>query len=266
MTGRVDYEERKEERIDRYRDRAEKNRDESERRHGVAREIQSFIPFGQPILIGHHSEKRHRRDLEKIENNHRKAFEASSKAAHYDDKAAAAESNRAISSDNPEAIELLKEKLVDLLTKQAEGKAVNAAWRRFKKNPDSLDGSGLSEYWLAFIPMFKPEWSGDSPVPKYELSNRNANIKQVRERITSLERLDKAEHVETDHDGFTVVENVEENRVQVIFPGKPSSEIRKVLKINGFRWSPRAVAWQRQLNNAGRYAAKRVVEALESEA
>jgi hypothetical protein len=31
----------------------------------------------------------------------------------------------------------------------------------------------------------------------------------------------------------------------MIFPGKPSEEIRTELKRNGFRWSPMAGAWQR---------------------
>lgn len=62
--------------------------------------------------------------------------------------------------------------------------------------------------------------------------------------------------------GVTVIENVEENRIQLIFPGKPSPEIRKTLKQSGFRWAPSSGAWQRFLNNAGRYAAERVVEAL----
>lgn len=266
MVGRSDYEERKEERIDRYRYRAEKNREESESRHNAARTISSFIPFGQPILIGHHSEKRHRRDLDKIDNNMRKSCEASDKAAYHDAKADAAESNRAISSDDPEAIVKLKEKLADLLAQHANMKAVNAAHRKYVKNSVSLDASGLSEADKIRIRNYKSEYSWEpNPYPPYALSNRNANIKRVRERIVSLEELDKAEHVETEHDGFTVVENVDENRVQVIFPGKPSAEIRKLLKGNGFRWSPRAVAWQRQLNNAGRYAAKQVVEELEND-
>ncbi|MCL2591778.1 MAG: hypothetical protein FWD82_00290 [Defluviitaleaceae bacterium] len=40
---------------------------------------------------------------------------------------------------------------------------------------------------------------------------------------------------------------------------------RKILKGNGFVWSPKAGAWQRQLNNNGRYAARRVLEILQRE-
>lgn len=35
-----------------------------------------------------------------------------------------------------------------------------------------------------------------------------------------------------------------------------------MLKSNGFRWSPNAGAWQRQLNSNGLYACRRIVKAL----
>ncbi len=66
---------------------------------------------------------------------------------------------------------------------------------------------------------------------------------------------------ETD-DGVKLVENVEANRVQLLFPGKPAADIRDVLKRNGFRWAPSEGAWQRQLNNAGIYAAQQVLKYL----
>ena len=58
------------------------------------------------------------------------------------------------------------------------------------------------------------------------------------------------------------VENVEENRVQIVFPGKPDYETRRLLKSNGFRWSRYNMAWQRHLNNAGRWAAERMTEQI----
>lgn len=59
-----------------------------------------------------------------------------------------------------------------------------------------------------------------------------------------------------------VIENTEANRVQFIFPDKPDADTRGMLKSNGFRWAPSENAWQRQLNNAGIYAARRVLTAL----
>ena len=63
-----------------------------------------------------------------------------------------------------------------------------------------------------------------------------------------------------------VVENVEADRIQLVFPGKPDAEIRSMLKTNGFRWSPREGAWQRHLNNAGRGAVQQVLSGLQRDA
>lgn len=83
------------------------------------------IPFGQPIIVGHHSEKRDRAFRNKIANNFDKGFEALDKAKYYEHKAQAAENNTAISSDDPEAIKLLKEKLEKLINNQEFMKTVN---------------------------------------------------------------------------------------------------------------------------------------------
>ena len=56
------------------------------------------------------------------------------------------------------------------------------------------------------------------------------------------------------------VENVEENRLQLFYPGKPSEGVRTKLKHNGFRWSPTTGAWQRRLNNNARWAAENVLK------
>lgn len=65
--------ERAEERADRFEGYGERRAEEAEAtRKGVAR-LADNIPFGQPILVGHHSEKRARKDAERIENGLRKA-------------------------------------------------------------------------------------------------------------------------------------------------------------------------------------------------
>lgn len=59
--------------------------------------------------------------------------------------------------------------------------------------------------------------------------------------------------------GNRVVENGPLNRIQIFFAEKPSDEMRSRLKKRGFRWSPSQGAWQRHLNNAGRYAVNEVL-------
>ena len=63
-------------------------------------------------------------------------------------------------------------------------------------------------------------------------------------------------------DGSRLVENTEIMRLQLIFPDKPDEETRNILKGNGFRWSPKNGAWQRQLTNNAKYAANQVLETL----
>jgi len=50
-----------------------------------------------------------------------------------------------------------------------------------------------------------------------------------------------------------VIENYDENRLQIIFPGKPDEATRAKLKRNGFKWAPSQGAWQRQLTGNARY-------------
>ena len=67
---------------ERYQTYAENAEARAESRSQAADRISSFIPFGQPILVGHHSERRHRRDIERIRSNVEKSIEESDKAAY----------------------------------------------------------------------------------------------------------------------------------------------------------------------------------------
>ena len=64
---------RAEERAERFDDYSDSRRDDAHHARAAVARIADGIPFGQPILIGHHSEKHARRDAEKIENGMRKA-------------------------------------------------------------------------------------------------------------------------------------------------------------------------------------------------
>ncbi|WP_080637031.1 MULTISPECIES: DUF3560 domain-containing protein [Lachnospiraceae] len=71
------------------------------------------------MLVGHHSEARARRDQKKIWDSMEKSVEAGKKAEYYEAKAEAAEHNQAISSDDPEAIQKLMDKLERLIEEQS---------------------------------------------------------------------------------------------------------------------------------------------------
>lgn len=65
--------ERAEERAERFQDYSEARSEDAERAHKAVDAIAGGIPLGQPILVGHHSEKHARKDAERIENGMRKA-------------------------------------------------------------------------------------------------------------------------------------------------------------------------------------------------
>ncbi|HBP4970288.1 TPA: DUF3560 domain-containing protein [Pseudomonas aeruginosa] len=82
--------ERAEERADRFGDYQDKRLADAHRaREGVAA-IADNIPLGQPILVGHHSERRARKDAERIENGMRRAVQMWDTAEYWQRRAAGA--------------------------------------------------------------------------------------------------------------------------------------------------------------------------------
>lgn len=105
------------------------------------------------------------------------------------------------------------------------------------------------------------------PFPAYELTSARQKIKAAEERAEQLKKLKtKAEQPAEDNyphvDGVEVVENAEAMRIQLLFDGKPSEEVRGILKSHGFRWSPSFGAWQRQLTDNGKWATRKALEEI----
>ncbi len=254
---RSNYEEKKANRIDRYHRLAEKFKHESDARYKRFSQLAEVIPMGQPILVGHHSEKRHRAHLEKMDQNMRSSWEAGKKSAHYSDRAETAEKNTAISSDDPNCLERLEEKLTKLQELQEKLKQVKAALRKYIKDPNSFETSGLDERFRKHFQDYIDSgyaWEKE-PVKHYQLTNNNANINTVKKRIARLKHIEQAVHTEHNFGDIRIVENPGENRVQIFFPGKPSYEKRKELKSRGFRWAPSIGCWQAYYSNQSKWAA-----------
>lgn len=73
-------------------------------------------------------------------------------------------------------------------------------------------------------------------------------LTELAEKVkASNEELLNKENQELEIKGGKVVYNYQENRIQLIFDGKPSADIISQLKRAAFKWSPRFGAWQRQL-------------------
>ena len=108
----------------------------------------------------------------------------------------------------------------------------------------------------------EPDFCGRVGFPAYELSNNNANIHRVEERLKSLKAAKERGSSEQEYKTFKVVENTEAMRYQIIFDEKPEADVRTLLKSNGFKWAPSQGAWQRQITPNGKWALKRVIEKL----
>ena len=159
-----------------------------------------------------------------------------------------------ISADDPQAVQKLEKKLESLEKSQETMKAVNAYYRKHK----TLDGCPhLSPEQLEKLKAdMASSWHlGDKPFATWALSNNSAEIQRVKDRIKSLSQQKEIGFVGWEFDGGKVEANTEANRLQIFFEDKPDEATREALKSNGFRWSPKAGAWQRQLTSNAYYAA-----------
>lgn len=257
-----EYQAKMEKKKDRYLNLSFKAKKESESRFKSASDLGKMIPMGQPILVGHHSERGHRAHLKKIDNNMRKSIEAESKAAYYREKASNIENTRAISSDDPEAVLKLKKKLEELTALQELMKAVNKIVKSKKLSQDDKIRK-LGELKLTdkeILKVLTPDFVNRIGYPPYALQNNNQNISRVKSRIKELETIKTEETTAKEVDGIRIVDNVEDNRLQVFFPDIPSKEIRNKLKSSGFRWSPKNGCWQAYRNNRSSYLINGIVK------
>lgn len=157
-----------------------------------------------------------------------------------------------ISADDIHAVEKLEAKLEGLKADQEHMKAVNAYYRKHKtlEGCPVLTPEGAAEIQASM----SRDWRKDPvPYPSFYLSNNNANIHRVEQRIADLKN--RSEFAGWEFPGGRAKINEGENRLQLFFDEKPDDGQRQALKHGGFRWSPSQGAWQRQLTRNAIYAA-----------
>ena len=271
--GRSDYHARVAQRRQRLQERSNLAEHEATTRFQSARDAVAGIPFGQPILVGHHSERRHRKALEKQDTNMRRGVEASEKAKTLRSREKGV-GTAGISSDDPEAVVKLKTKLQDLEEGNAVAKRINAAMRKARKAAGGLgtkadrDPTVIQAGLKAGLEH--PE-ATEAIRRALEATARvfygppdlgsNANIQRtVRQRIEALCKEATAEEMREETDLFSVEEDRRENRLLLT----PKSQLRKEsfrwVRSQGFNWSRRDQTFKRLLNDNARSAARRVLD------
>ncbi|CAG9236919.1 conserved hypothetical protein [Paraburkholderia tropica] len=252
------YESRVETRRDRLQSKADRATRAANRLYAQAREMSDAIPFGQPILVGHHSEGRDRNYRRGIDSRMSRSCAEAEKAQHYARRAAAVGTG-GVSSDDPEAIDKLQAELAERKAKQEHMKRANALVRR--KDAVGLADMGLSP--AAIAGLLKMDETGNAGYPAYRIRNNGANIRRIEARMRELAHAGEQKDREEEGNGYTYREDVGENRVMLAFEVKPGMEIHKMLKSYGFQYSFTRGAYVRKLNANGKYAAQQARKVLD---
>ena len=93
----------------------------------------------------------------------------------------------------------------------------------------------------------------------YQLSLNLAKIKDLKAKIARHEAMAEKEDKVLEFEGFDVELDYQEERLRIRHHEKPDAGTIRELKGNGFKWSPKNKAWQRQLTSNAVYAARRVL-------
>jgi len=229
-----------EHKIEKRKEWAAKAKTRSDQHREAADRLASAIPLGQPILIGHHSEKRARRDFQRIHNNMDKCVENAELADHHESKAAglAQQLDKTVFSDDVDALEQLTTRIAEHEKMAESMTATNKAWRKYEKTGDTTEliALGLTE---VIIERFKAKiaaaysWE-KKPFPTWALTNLRARIRTDRLRIEEIKK-QQERRANAENAGGISVENIGDY-VRITFAEKPTREILDALRSSGFSW------------------------------
>ncbi|MGN6105430.1 MAG: hypothetical protein ACTHU0_10025 [Kofleriaceae bacterium] len=171
-----------------------------------------------------------------------------------------------IASGDADALERLEAKISEVEARQKRYKAANAAIRKHAKAGPEVQIAALVD--LGFSPalageLLKPDALGRVGFANYELTNSNANIRRMKERLAQLAEAKATPASEVAGEHARLEDNPADNRVRLYYPGKPPTEVRERLKRAGFRWAPSLGCWQAYRNHNSLATARREVGVTE---
>lgn len=164
------------------------------------------------------------------------------KEAYYKDHPEA----RPVMSGDSDALERLQVKLDACIKAQETMKTANKILRT-----EPLDMNALIDLLgeKAAKKIIVPDCFGGVDFASFSLNNNRAEIKRLEGRIKVINQKKEQGDQEIEVNGIKIVQNSDDMRLQIFFDGKPSDEIRMLLKKNAFKWAPSKGAWQRQLTD-----------------
>lgn len=235
--------ERLERKLEKRQDWAEGARTKSDEAFSRAHERAQAIPLGQPILVGHHSEKRDRRYREKIRAGMDRGVELHKKAEDHTAKARglAIALERSIFDDDPDALEKLREKIEGLEKMCEQSQAINKAWRKGGQEQVAAEFGEVLAASAAKL-MAQCRWL-KSPMTT---TNDRAEIRRCKERIKKIEARRSREGAAFEAGGLLVARHAHIDWCRVTFAEKPDREVLSALREAGYRWGQGS--WQGYLS------------------
>lgn len=228
--------ERLERKLEKRREWAEKAETRADSLSEQSHKMMSIIPMGQPILVGHYSEKRDRNYRNRAWNKMGKAVEQRELAEHHVSKAGGLSDqlDRAIFSDDTNATEALEQRIAENEAKRERMKKVNALYRK-------QDVAGLAELGIDYealkakLAAAGGYW-GSAPHLPYEMSNLGQRISGDKKRLEQVKKAtERRAEAEASPTGV-VIKPCQGGYCSVTFAEKPERSILDALKAAGFFW------------------------------
>lgn len=234
-----DYDERKQARADRREAKAADLREQAARDR--QRSLDLLPDFGQPVLVGHHSEQRHRNALKKSAKLMSRSCADLREAVRLEQMANGARGTSEISSDDPHAPAKLRARAWWLDWQHEKWKATRKAARKAaRKRGEKVERDG---------------------------GHDSANIRRLRKRADEIEKA-RARTLPDDVrvGDFLLTWDADENRVQIYSPRPSTPEQREkqteTMRRAGFRWARSNGCWQRQASMQAWHLGKAAIERL----
>lgn len=184
----MSYRDRRLARAERLRDWADKRETKSAAAFRTAKTIADGIPLGQPILVGHHSERHARRDQDRIHNGMAKGIEHERMANSMNSRADEIErqADHAIYNDDDDAIDKLIGKIASLEAERSRMKSENAAYRKGDEGYAAFCGITIEQAAARRVTIDAGYSWCRQPYPSYSLQNLGGNISRYRKRLQYL--------------------------------------------------------------------------------
>ncbi|MHC4616779.1 MAG: DUF3560 domain-containing protein [Planctomycetota bacterium] len=162
--------ERAEQRAERFEEYSDKRAADAQQAKAGVDSIVEHIPLGQPILVGHHSERRARKDAERIESGMRKAIKMWDTSEYWTRRAAGA-IRTAKYKERPDVRARRIKKLESAERKQQKNvktcETESAAWQKVQTREEALHVANYSQSHLSFcFPLDK--YPRPEPASQYE--------------------------------------------------------------------------------------------------